>query len=111
MKSCCTLYVKHGDLVLHTNKVITVEVRVCCANVKKIGAGTVIHYRTTSNNRECFRRVVAVRRYSSFAQLVEAEEPEHIHPAKTRPEILTSLRTIYPNGQEKAGVYAIQLEI
>jgi ASC-1-like (ASCH) protein len=85
----------------------TLEVRVAYPNLASVAAGDVLNF----NGRHRFP-VVGVRRYDSFASLLEHESAATISPASASPsEVLAALREIYPPEKERLGVLAVELGV
>jgi ASC-1-like (ASCH) protein len=60
-------------------------------------------------NQEVRRRVIAVRRYSSFEEMLGKEDVQKILPGRSALETLSLLRQIYPFERERRGVYVFEL--
>ena len=60
-------------------------------------------------NQEVRRRVIAVRRYSSFKEMLGNEDVQKILPGRSASETLILLQQIYPFEQERRGVYVFEL--
>lgn len=81
------------------------EIRVADEKRKKVQVGDSIVF------CELHRRVVkAIRRYDSFAQMLEAEDPNWIMPGYSPKQILTGLRQFYNPGKESLGILVFELE-
>jgi ASC-1-like (ASCH) protein len=87
----------------------TVEVRVAYPKMRGIEPGHRIRF--VSGNESCVTVVRRVTTYTSFEQMLGAEDPKSIAPDVSSPdELLDLIRTIYPPEKEALGVLAIQIE-
>ncbi|MCC2631253.1 MAG: hypothetical protein K0S38_1062, partial [Candidatus Paceibacter sp.] len=57
------------------------------------------------------RRVKAMRRYASFAEMVSNEDSNRIMPEYSPERIISGLRQIYPPDKERLGVLVFELEV
>jgi len=101
------IYRKYFDQIASGKK--TIEVRVGWSSMRKIEPGQLLRF--VCQDDSCLTRVVAVREYGSFAELLEKENPERVNPGKTSSEQLVELRQIFPKDKEELGVLAIEIEI
>jgi ASC-1-like (ASCH) protein len=84
----------------------TVEVRVAYPNIARLQPGDALLLNSTH-----LYRLVAVRRYASFDQLVTAEEISTIAPdLPNRAALLAACRPLYPPEKESLGVVALEIE-
>ncbi|GAA1276616.1 hypothetical protein GCM10009609_44510 [Pseudonocardia aurantiaca] len=98
---------RYFDLVASGRK--TVEVRVADAKRNAIAAGDTIRFRCAELRVDS--EVTAVRRYRSFAELVDHESFAALDPTTGRNEQLANLRRIYPPEREALGVVAIGVRV
>ncbi len=61
--------------------------------------------------QEVLKRVVAVREYRTFEEMLRYEPAEQIMPGLTKERILAGLRVIYPPEKEALGVLVFQLRV
>lgn len=94
---------KFLDLILANKK--SVEVRVCYPFLKSLKTGDMVLF-----NRQCPFRIKRISKYKNFRELLESEDPEKIHPGKTKKELLEELKQLYPPEKEALGVIAIKIE-
>lgn len=87
----------------------TLEVRVGYDSLKTIRVGENIKLMTQS--REGVIHIKDVRRYATFAAMLEIEPHEKIVPDASKPEALQLLQNIYPPNKEKLGVLVLELEV
>lgn len=83
------------------------EVRVGYASINNIKEGEVIGF--SSRTRTVVAKVNAVRRYSTFEELLANERSERIVPGMTKESLLAILREIYPPFKEKLGVVVLEV--
>ena len=57
------------------------------------------------------RKVKAIRRYGSFKEMLDNENPERIMPGWLRERILQGLQRVYPPKEEQRGVLVFELEV
>ncbi|MDQ5950415.1 MAG: hypothetical protein QG585_357 [Patescibacteria group bacterium] len=81
------------------------EIRVADPRRKSVHVGDVIVF----NNR-FHRRVIAIRRHSSFEEMLESEDSSRIVPGRSVEQILLGLRKIYGKKKEGFGVLVFELE-
>lgn len=87
----------------------TIEVRVGYTNIKRVQAGEEIQLVTWDTSRTI--NVKDVRRYGSFAEMLEHEPWQQIAPdARSKEHVLQILQRIYPPAKEQLGVYAFEIE-
>ena len=84
------------------------EVRVGYNNIKSIRPGEKISLLSRSLNGEI--RVLNVRRYDTFAQMIDHEDSSKIVSGKTSRQVLHLLQEIYPPHKERLGVYVFEIE-
>lgn len=84
------------------------EVRVGYGTIRSIKVGNVLEF--SSRIRSVNVRVVAIRHYGSFDELLENESPDRIVPGETKQSLLRILRDIYPPMKEALGVVVLQIE-
>ncbi len=95
------------DLIFSGRK--TLEVRVGYDSINRIQVGERIRLTTHTGSFEV--KVSAIRRYRTFEEMLSAEPYEHIAPdAKSREEVLSLLKQIYPAHKEKLGVVVLEFE-
>jgi ASC-1-like (ASCH) protein len=75
--------------------------------MRKIAPGQLLRF--VSQNDSCLTRVLAVREYTSFEDLLDTENIDKINPGKPKAEQLAELRQIFPRDKEALGVLAIEL--
>lgn len=100
-----TLFVKKKFLDLILAKKKSVEVRVCYPSLKKLKTGNTILF-----NRKHPFKIKRISKYKNFRDLLENENPDKIHPGKTKEELLEELKRLYPPEKETLGVMAIEVE-
>ncbi len=86
----------------------TLEVRVGYDNIKAIKPNDLLHL--TSYANEQLVRVVDVRTYYTFDDMLRHEEADQIVPGLTASEVLSLLREIYPPRREKLGIVVLEIE-
>jgi ASC-1-like (ASCH) protein/ribosomal protein S18 acetylase RimI-like enzyme len=86
----------------------TLEVRVGYGNINTIQPGERI--RLTSGSNTAFIMVTAIRRYNSFALMLEMEPADCIAPGKDKDQVLQLLRSIYPPPKERLGVVVLEIK-
>lgn len=91
-------FIQHGRKSL--------EIRVADAKRKKVRKSDFITF-----NQQTTKRVVAIRKYPSFVEMLKMEDPEKIMPGWTSSQILTGLTEIYTLDQEELGVFVFQLQV
>jgi ASC-1-like (ASCH) protein/GNAT superfamily N-acetyltransferase len=94
------------DLIKDGTK--TLEVRVAYDSIGNIQPGERI--RLSSQTQSQIIRVKDVRRYRTFHEMLESEDPNHIAPGLTKQEVLELLRKIYPPDREKLGVIVLDMQ-
>lgn len=80
------------------------EIRVKAQFLEEVSPGDSIVF-----NQEVRRRVIAVRRYGSFGEMLGKEDAQKILPGRSASDILALLRQIYPFERERRGVYVFEL--
>ena len=103
-----TLRVKdrYLDLIRQGRK--TLEVRVGYRSLVTVQPGEWLNL--TSHVNEQLVRVVDVRRYVTFVDMLRNEDADRIVPGQTESEVLSLLRSIYPARREKLGVVVLEIE-
>jgi len=87
----------------------TVEVRVAYPKMRGLQTGHQIRF--VSGSDGCLTVVRRVTVYTSFEEMLRAEDPKSIAPDISSPdELLNLIRTIYPPEKEALGVLAIEIE-
>lgn len=87
----------------------TLEVRVGYPNIKTIRAGERIRFMSRAD--ELVVEVKAVRRYPTFDEMLEVEDPSRIAPhLPTREQLAPLLHEIYPPEREELGVIVLEIE-
>lgn len=85
----------------------TLEVRVGYDSIKTIQPGERIRF--VSRARQQVVLVNAVRRYNSFDDMLQHEDPQRIAPGNDRDSVSRLLRDIYPPQRESLGVYVLDI--
>lgn len=103
-----TLRVKrrYYDLIMSGKKPL--EVRVGYNNINQIAIGETLLLQC--HDTEGVVVVEDIQRYSSFAEMLEIEDPSHIVPGMSKTEVLRVLQEIYPPAKEALGVVALFLK-
>lgn len=96
---------KYFDLI--KSGVKTLEVRVGYDNIKQIKVGEEISMLTQSESMVI--RVKAIRKYSTFAEMLEHEDPERIAPGMNKNEVRNLFQNLYPPFKEKLGVFVFEI--
>jgi len=86
----------------------TLEVRIGYDNIRTIKTGEVVNL--TSHSNEQLVRVVDVRRYYTFEEMLRSEDADKIVPGSTSSETLRLLQQIYPPHRERLGVFVLEIE-
>ena len=86
----------------------TLEVRVAYDNIKKISRGDFLILSSHAN--EQYVRVVDVRNYATFRDMLRNEVADRIVPGYTVPQTLDLLEQLYPPRKERLGVVVIEIE-
>ncbi len=94
------------DLIATGEK--NLEVRVGYNNITKIQVGERINLQTHSESMVI--EVVGVRVYTTFGEMLEAEDSERIAPGMKSSDLLDLLRKFYPPAKEKLGVYVLEIK-
>ena len=93
------------DLIYSGKK--TLEVRVGYDTINRIQAGERIRLMTHTGSFDA--KVNAVRRYQTFEEMLETEPYERIAPdSKSREEVLSLLKQIYPAHKERLDVVVLE---
>ncbi len=95
------------DLVRSGQK--TLEVRVAYESIRSIRPGETIHFMSREDGLHA--RVVDVRRYTTFAEMIKVEDPTRVAPHLRPEEVLPLLREIYPPEKESLGVVVLELAV
>lgn len=98
---------RYFDLVADGRK--TVEVRVADAKRDAVAAGDTVRFRCAELRVD--NLVTGVRRYRSFAELLDHEPLAALDRNTARDEQLAKLRGIYPPEREALGVVAIGVRV
>ncbi|MFF3914384.1 methyltransferase [Streptomyces sp. NPDC001852] len=88
----------------------TIEVRVRTPTKAAVEAGDTIVFREPGSGRELDVVAQRITPYTSFDELLDAEDPGRIDPDSTREEQLTNLRRIYPPEREALGPLAFEFD-
>lgn len=95
------------DLIFSGRK--TLEVRIGYESINRIQVGERIRLTTHTGSFEV--KVNAIRRYPTFDRMLSFEPYERIAPdARSREEVLSLLRQIYPPHKEQLGVVVLEFE-
>ena len=84
-----------------------IEVRVLYPKFRALGPGDLIRF--SCEEETCLTKVGRVLIYSSFEQLLDAEDSVRIDPDASRQQQLLNLRQIYGPEKEALGVLAIRV--
>jgi ASC-1-like (ASCH) protein/ribosomal protein S18 acetylase RimI-like enzyme len=104
-----SMRVKQFYLDLIKSGAKTLEVRVGYDNIKTIQPGEKI--KLASRGEEILIRVNDVRKYVTFAEMLEVEPAEKIAPGNSKTELLNVLKEIYPSSREKLGVVVLDIAV
>ncbi|WP_308124749.1 NUDIX domain-containing protein [Streptomyces sp. NEAU-YJ-81] len=88
----------------------TIEVRVGTAKRAAVETGDTIVFREPDSGRELDIVAKRITPYSSFDELLDAEDPARIDSGSTREEQLANLRRIYPPDKEALGALAFEFD-
>ncbi|MFJ5270971.1 methyltransferase domain-containing protein [Streptomyces sp. NPDC088358] len=88
----------------------TVEVRVSTPGKAAVEAGDAIVFHDRDGGRALDIVVKRATPYTSFEELLDAEEPACIDPDAPREELLSKLRSIYPPDKEALGPLAFEFD-
>lgn len=99
--------VKQQFLQLISKGVKTLEVRVGYDNINTIQPGERVRF--VSRAHEQVVLVRAIRRYGSFDEMLEHEDPQAIAPGEDKESVAALLKGIYPPQREKLGVVVLQV--
>jgi len=102
-----TLRLKKRYLDLMRQGKKTLEVRVGYANIKTLKSGEEVAF--LSRDDRLVRRIGGIRNYSSFAEMLEAEDHTRIVPGMTEVDVRSLLSEIYPPNKEELGVIVIEV--
>ncbi|KKW43046.1 MAG: GCN5-related N-acetyltransferase [Candidatus Magasanikbacteria bacterium GW2011_GWA2_56_11] len=103
-----TMRVKANFHRLIMSGVKPLEVRVGYGNIKSIRVGEKI--RLMSRSLDGVIRVLGVRRYDTFAEMLKHEDGGKIVPGMDDRQVLQLLQDIYPPHKERLGVYVIEVD-
>lgn len=98
------IYKEYFDLIKKGVK--TLEIRVAYSSMKSIQVGSSIKF---NDDPDCVRRVVGVREYASFEEMLSKEDPQKINPLQSAELQLIALRKIFPREKEQLGVLVFEL--
>ena len=85
------------------------EIRVAYANLKGIKAGDSVTFEC--GHDRLIVKIKEVRRYNTFATMLEKEDPNLIVPGQTKQQVLNTCRAIYPPEKEALGVLVFEVEL
>ncbi len=105
-KRAISIYRKYYDMIADGTK--TIEVRVGYSSMKRIKPGTLLEFQCQRD--ACLTRVIAVREYKSFDEMMSVEDHVKINPHAGKEEQLKEIRKIFQPEKEKLGVLAIEIE-
>ncbi|MCX4580343.1 NUDIX domain-containing protein [Streptomyces sp. NBC_01571] len=88
----------------------TVEVRVATPGTAAVEVGDATVFRDRASGRDLDIVVKRATPYTSFEELLDAEEPAYIDPDAPRQELLSRLRSIYPPDKEALGPLAFEFD-
>ncbi|MFT9480480.1 NUDIX domain-containing protein [Streptomyces sp. 11-1-2] len=88
----------------------TIEVRVGTPKRAVVETGDTIVFREPDSGRELDIVAKRITPYSSFDELLDAEDPARIDSGSTREEQLANLRRIYPPDKEALGALAFEFD-
>lgn len=85
----------------------TIEVRVGYDSINRIKPGE--HIKMMTNTESFEVKIYAIRKYKTFAEMIEKEPYERIVPdSKSREDVLALFNQIYPAHKEKLGVVVLE---
>ncbi len=84
------------------------EVRVGYSGIRKIRKGD--NVKLECGKHSGIVRITDVRKYKSFREMLEVENPGHIAPDVKPDAVLNVLHRIYPANKEKLGVYVFEMK-
>jgi ASC-1-like (ASCH) protein len=84
------------------------EVRVGYDSVKTHRAGERIRFASRDDSQVVLVR--DVRTYNAVDEMAKVEDLGHIVPGHSRPEVLKTLKAIYPADKERLGVIVLNVE-
>ncbi|NOT49320.1 MAG: GNAT family N-acetyltransferase [Acidobacteria bacterium] len=93
------------DLIRKGEK--TLEVRVGYNNIRSITDGELIRLTTFHENQVI--KVNQVRKYDSFAAMMEEEDFDRIAPGRSEEDVFSLLKDIYPPEKESLGVIVLDI--
>lgn len=82
------------------------EVRTSWNYHKDFRVGDVISF-----NHFILCRVVDIRRYNDFNEMLKSENPERVLPGSTSEQVLASLRELYTSRYEELGVVVFEIKV
>ncbi|MBL1112872.1 NUDIX domain-containing protein [Streptomyces sp. 110] len=88
----------------------TIEVRVGTPGTAAVETGDTIVFHEPDSGRELDIVAKRITPYTSFEELLDAEDPARIDPGSTREEQLASLRRVYPPDKEALGALAFEFD-
>jgi ASC-1-like (ASCH) protein/ribosomal protein S18 acetylase RimI-like enzyme len=86
----------------------TLEVRVGYDNINTIQPGERIRLASGSNN--AIIMVIAIRRYTSFSEMIKTEDADRIAPGKSKDQVLQLLQSLYSAQKEQLGVVVLEIK-
>ncbi|ACU75765.1 protein of unknown function DUF437 [Catenulispora acidiphila DSM 44928] len=101
------LYRRYFDMVASGRK--TIEVRVHYPKLRSLTTGD--HIRFIYDTDSVLTRVKRVARYTSFEQMLDAEDAARVNPDSPHEQQLVDMRRIYSPEKEALGVLAIEIEL
>lgn len=87
----------------------TLEIRVAYDRIKEINIGEVVEFCSESGTEMV--RIIGIRNYTSFDELLSKEDPYKIIPGLSSREVESTLREIYPPHKESLGVVAFNIKL
>jgi len=99
------IFRRYFDMIEKGEK--TIEVRVGYARMRRIKEGDTIRFFTKGSS--CDSKVIRVTEYSTFEEMMAAEEPAKINPHEDAESQLKAIRGIFPPEKEKLGVLVFEL--
>ncbi|MET7496295.1 methyltransferase domain-containing protein [Streptomyces sp900116325] len=88
----------------------TIEVRVATPEKTEVEVGDAIVFHDRESDRELDIVVKRVTPYTSFEDLLNAEDPSRIDPDAPREDLLVNLRSFYPPDKEALGPLALEFD-
>ncbi|MEU5158860.1 ASCH domain-containing protein [Streptomyces sp. NPDC020875] len=88
----------------------TIEVRVGYPKIRKMAAGDTLTIACA--DEKLTTRITAIRKYGSFAAMLDAEDPAAIGgPDMAHDQLVAAIRDIYPPEKEALGAFALHLTL